>query len=359
MDRLGVKDPLARLKGKRALVIGDTGFKGSWLTQWLHLLGADVVGYGLPARGRDAHFTRLGLGKLTHHVDGDIRDLAALTKVTEKFQPQFVFHLAAQALTRLAYADPKLTFDVNVGGSVNVLEALRHTPSVRSVIYVTSDKCYRNKEWAFGYRENDELGGGDPYSASKAAAELVFSAYVESFFRNRRTLGIASVRAGNVIGGGDWAADRIVPDCIRALQRNRPITLRNPAATRPWQHVLDLLFGYLLLAVRLYETPAAFRGAWNFGPRPETTHTVKALADRIVACWGKGSVRIKTDARAPHEASLLFLNCDKARRQLGWRTRWEFDRAVAETVQWYRLVMDGTPARAATVEQIRAYRESP
>jgi CDP-glucose 4,6-dehydratase len=359
MDRLGVTAPLARLKGKRALVIGDTGFKGSWLSQWLHLLGADVVGYSLPARGREAHFTRLGLGKTIHHVDGDVRDLAALTKLCRKFQPQVVFHLAAQALTRLAYAEPKLTFDVNVGGSVNVLEALRHTPSVRSVVYVTSDKCYRNKEWAYGYRENDELGGGDPYSASKAAAEMVLAAYVDSFFRARQTLGIASARAGNVIGGGDWSADRIVPDCIRALRGHRPITLRHPAATRPWQHVLDLLFGYLLLAVRLYEQPLAFRGAWNFGPRPEATHTVKALADRIVAHWGKGSVRIKTDPHAPHEASLLFLNCDKARRALGWRTRWEFERAIAETVHWYRQVIDGTPARTVTVEQIRAYQESP
>jgi CDP-glucose 4,6-dehydratase len=350
-----VNDPLALLKGKRALVVGDTGFKGSWLTLWLHVLGADVVGYSLPAPRSDAHFNLLALGDISHHVDGDIRDLPALTKVCLEFKPQFLFHLGAQAVTRSAYEDPKLTFDVNVGGSVNVLEALRRTPSVRSAIYVTSDKCYRNKEWSFGYRENDELGGTDPYGASKAAAELVFSTYLESYFCDRKNLGIASVRAGNVIGGGDWAVDRIVPDCIRALRSDRPITLRNPAATRPWQHVLDLLFGYLLLAVRLYEKPLAFRGSWNFGPRPESSHTVKALADHIVACWGKGSVRIKRDKHAPHESSLLFLNCDKARKELGWQTRWEFDRAVAETVQWYRKVLGGAPARATSVGQIRAY----
>jgi CDP-glucose 4,6-dehydratase len=358
VDGLEVKDPFAVIKGKRALVIGDTGFKGSWLTLWLSLLGADVVGYSLPARRRDALFNRLSLGRISHHVDGDIRDLPALAKVCRRFQPQFLFHLAAQSLTRLSYEDPKRTFDVNVGGSVNVLEAARSTRSLRSLIYVTSDKCYRNQEWIWGYRENDELGGGDPYSASKAAAELVFAAYLESFFKARKTLGLASVRAGNVIGGGDWAVDRIVPDCMRALRSKRPITLRNPAATRPWQHVLDPLFGYLLLAVRLYEKPLAYRGSWNFGPRPESSRTVKALADQIVSCWGKGKVRIKPGRGAPHEASLLFLNCDKARRDLGWRTRWEFERAVAETVQWYRRVMDGESVRATTEGQIRAYQES-
>ncbi len=358
MDGLEVSDPLAVLKGKRALVIGDTGFKGSWLTLWLNRLGANVVGYSLPPRRRDDHFNLLALGKIMHHVDGDIRDLPALAKVCRQFQPQFLFHLAAQSLTRLSYEDPKQTFDVNVGGSVNVLEATRSTPSLRSVIYVTSDKCYRNKEWIWGYRENDELGGSDPYSASKAAAELVFAAYLESFFQARKTLGLATVRAGNVIGGGDWAADRIVPDCIRALQSKRPITLRNPDATRPWQHVLDPLFGYLLLAVRLYQKPLAYRGSWNFGPRQESSRTVKDLADKIVSYWGAGKVRIQPRQGAPHEASWLFLNCDKASRNLGWQTHWEFDRAVAETVQWYKRFAGGEPVRATTEEQIRAYQES-
>ena len=353
-----MSDPLAVIKGKRVLVIGDSGFKGSWLSLWLHLIGADVVGYSLPAQPREAHFNLLSLDKIIHHVEGDVRDLPALLKVTKRFQPQLVFHLAAQSLTRLSYEDPKRTFDVNVGGSVNVLEAVRSTPSVRSLVYVTSDKCYRNKEWSWGYRENDELGGRDPYSASKAAAELVFAAYVESFFRDRKTLGIASARAGNVIGGGDWAVDRIVPDCMRALRNGHPIVLRNPAATRPWQHVLDLLSGYLLLAARLYRTPMAYRGSWNFGPRPEGSRTVKALADQIVACWGSGTVRVNSGRRAPHEASLLFLNCDKARSELGWRMRWQFDRAVSETVHWYRRVIGGEPVRSTTEGQIRTYVES-
>jgi CDP-glucose 4,6-dehydratase len=358
VDGLEVKNSIAVIGGKRVLVIGDTGFKGSWLSLWLRLLGADVVGFALPAQRREDHFNLLALDGLIHHVNGDIRDLAALEKVAREFQPQFLFHLAAQSLTRLSYEDPKQTFDVNVGGSVNVLEVVRSTRSLRSVIYVTSDKCYRNKEWIWGYRENDELGGGDPYSASKAAAELAFAAYLESFFQARKILGIASARAGNVIGGGDWADDRIVPDCMRALRNGRSVTLRNPAATRPWQHVLDPLFGYLLLAVRLYEEPRVFRGSWNFGPHQESSRTVKDLADAIVSCWGKGKVRSKSQNRAPHEPSWLFLNCDKASRNLGWRTRWRFERAISETVAWYRRVLGGEPARAVSEEQIRAYQEA-
>lgn len=357
MDGLEVKNPLAPFAGKRVLVIGDTGFKGSWLSLWLHLLGADAVGFALPPKRREDHFNALGLGDLIHHVNGDIRDLSALEKVAGEFQPQFLFHLAAQSLTRLSYEDPKRTFDVNVGGSVNVLETVRSTRSLRSVVYVTSDKCYRNKEWIWGYRENDELGGGDPYGASKAAAELAFAAYLESFFQARKTLGIASARAGNVVGGGDWADDRIVPDCMRALRNRRSITLRNPSATRPWQHVLDPLFGYLFLAVRLYEKPQAFGGSWNFGPRQESSRTVKDLANEIVSCWGRGKVRIKPRARAPHESTWLFLNCDKASRKLGWRTRWGFRRAVSETVSWYRRVLGGEPARAVSEQQIRAYQD--
>jgi CDP-glucose 4,6-dehydratase len=355
VDGLEVKRPLAVMKGKRVLVIGDTGFKGSWLSFWLNLLGAEVVGYGLPPLRREDHFNLLSLGTVIRHVDGDVLDIAALAKLCDDFQPQFLFHLAAQALTRVSFEDPKRTFDVNVGGSVNVLEVARATPSLRSLIFVTSDKCYRNKEWIWGYRENDELGGADPYSASKAAAELVFTAYLESFFQARKTLGIASVRAGNVIGGGDWSADRIVPDCIQALRDGRPITLRSPAATRPWQHVLDPLFGYLSLAARLYEEPMAYRGSWNFGPREESSRTVKELAEEIVSCWGKGTIRVMVNEGGPYEASWLFLNCSKARSSLGWRTRWEFERAVSETVNWYRRVLGGEPARTVTEEQIRAY----
>ena len=248
MDRVVMRDLLAAFAGKRVLVTGDTGFKGSWLCMWLHRLGAEVTGFALPPKLDIDHFNLLRLDRVIRHVDGDIRDLPALQRAFEEFQPEILFHLAAQSLVRYSYDEPKLTFDTNVGGSINVLECVRATPSLRAVVYVTSDKCYRNKEWIWGYRENDELGGRDPYSASKAAAELVFSAYVDSYFAQRSALGIASVRAGNVIGGGDWAADRIVPDSIKSLQAHQPILLRNPNATRPWQHVLEPLSGYLVLA---------------------------------------------------------------------------------------------------------------
>ena len=254
------------LRGKRVLVTGDTGFKGSWLSLWLHRIGANVLGLALPPKTERDHFNVLGLGKVISHVDCDIRDLAELEKATADFKPEVVFHLAAQALVKHSYSNPKATFDTNVGGSVNVLELVRQSPSVRALVYVTSDKCYRNKQWVWGYRENDELGGEDPYSASKAAAEMVFSAYLKSFFETRETLGAASVRAGNAIGGGDWADDRLVPDCIRALSSGEPIILRNPAAIRPWQHVLEPISGYIRLAGQLMEEPSRYSGAWNFGP---------------------------------------------------------------------------------------------
>jgi CDP-glucose 4,6-dehydratase len=273
----------------------------------------------------------------------------------QEVQPEFVFHLAAQPLVRFSYDDPKLTFDTNVGGSVNILEAVRATPSIRALIYVTSDKCYRNKEWLWGYRENDELGGRDPYSASKAAAELVFSSYQDSFFSKRSGFGAASVRAGNVIGGGDWAADRIVPDCIRSLQNNEPIVLRNPGATRPWQHVLDPLSGYLQAAIALYHDPAGFSGAWNFGPDDSSIRSVKDLAEKIIVSWGEGRIEVSPQQNAPHEATLLHLNCDKSRQLLGWRPCWDVDRAVAETVRWYREVVAGRPVLDISRQQIKDF----
>jgi len=346
------------LKGKRILLTGETGFKGSWLCLWLSQLGADVVGFALPPKRDNDHFNLLQLGKITRHVEGDIRDLPALKRVFDEFQPEFLFHLAAQSLVRYSYDEPKLTFDTNVGGSINVLECVRTTPSLRSVIYVTSDKCYLNKEWEWGYRENDELGGRDPYSASKAAAELVFSSYRDSFFSQRDSLGIASVRAGNVIGGGDWSADRIVPDSIKALQQKQPVLLRNPQSTRPWQHVLEPLSGYLALACQLYADPKRFSGSWNFGPRAESIRTVQNLAEKIVSCWGEGEVQIAAENAVHHEARLLQLNCDKSIQGLGWTPRWDFDRTVEMTVQWYRNITDDVPARKVTNDQIAQYMES-
>ena len=348
---------LVEFKGKRVLVTGDTGFKGSWLSLWLNKLGADVVGFALPPENDGDFFKSLGLDRLIHHIDGDIRDLQSLNNVFQEFQPEYLFHLAAQAIVRYSYQEPKLTFDTNVAGSVNVLEAVRNSKSLRSVIYVTSDKCYKNKEWDWGYRENDELGGKDPYSASKAAAEIVFSAYMDSFFNEAPKLGVASVRAGNVIGGGDWANDRIVPDCVRALKKNKPIVVRNPNATRPWQHVLEPLSGYLSLALKLYDEPKLFSGSWNFGPDGKCIRTVKSLVDEIINSWGNGEVKNLDEINAPHEANTLRLNCDKSNQLLNWYPSWDFGKSVSETIHWYKDVGSNVSALDKTDEQISSYME--
>jgi CDP-glucose 4,6-dehydratase len=354
MDRL-VTEPFSIFRGRRVLVTGHTGFKGSWLSLWLHLLGAELAGYALEPEPQTNLFHMLDLASRMRHVRADIRDYDRLRAVFHEFQPEFVFHLAAQALVRQSYEQPKLTFDTNVGGAVNLLEAIRSTPSVRAVVFVTSDKCYRNKEWIWGYRENDELGGHDPYSASKAAAELIFSSYLDSFFRKNAGLGIATVRAGNVIGGGDGSRDRIVPDCMHALRNGIPIVLRNPHATRPWQHVLDPLCGYLTLAARLYENQQDYSGSWNFGPDADSIHTVREVAEKIISFRGDGRIVVQTPVGAPHEHGLLHLNCDKAQQMLGWRLRWEFDRAIEQVVRWYQEIDAGTPALEVTRSQIEAY----
>ncbi len=358
MDQMVSPSLFQRFRGRRVLVTGDTGFKGSWLCLWLHQLGAQVLGYALPPEQADDHFNLLGLENLIEHVTGDIRDLAAVQAVFERFQPEIVFHLAAQPLVRYSYVEPKLTFDTNVAGSVNILEAVRLCDSVQAFVYVTSDKSYRNNEWIWGYRENDELGGHDPYSASKAAAELVFSSYQDSFFRARPNFGAATVRAGNVIGGGDWATDRIVPDAIRALKAREAIHLRNPNSTRPWQHVLEPLSGYLLTAVNLLDQPRDFSGAWNFGPDTKSIRTVGDLAQMIVTEWGEGRVEIAPQVNAPHEARLLHLNCDKAHQLMQWHPRWDVARAIAETVGWYRGVHEGGNVLDISSRQISAYMES-
>lgn len=342
-------------RGKRVLLTGDTGFKGSWLALWLQSLGAEVLGFSLPPEERPSHFELLNLDRRIKHIDGDIRYPAALQEAFSGFLPELVFHLAAQPLVRRSYREPKLTFDTNIGGSVNLLEAARRTGSVKSLVFVTSDKCYRNQEWLWGYRENDELGGHDPYSASKAAAELVFSSYLSSF--EKELPGMASVRAGNVIGGGDWSQDRIVPDCIKALSNDRPILVRNPVSVRPWQHVLEPLGGYLLLALELFRAPERFRGAWNFGPEGESTVPVLELARKIVKHWGSGEIELCPDANAPHETGLLLLNCDKAKRELGWRSRWNADRTIEETVRWYRGFEDGESMVEMSLQQLRSYQE--
>ncbi|MEP2024109.1 MAG: CDP-glucose 4,6-dehydratase [Reichenbachiella sp.] len=343
-------------KGKKVLITGDTGFKGSWLAYWLNLLGAEVIGYALPPE--NDLFNILNLTDHITHVDGDLLDLEKLNATFQQHQPEVVFHLAAQALVRLSYDEPKLTFDTNVGGSVNMMEAVRHCKSVRSVIYVTSDKCYKNKEWVYGYRETDELGGHDPYSASKAAAEIVFSSYRDSFFKENKNIGLASVRAGNVIGGGDWAKDRIVPDCMKALENNEKIKIRNPLSTRPWQHVLEPLSGYMLLAMKQYHEPIKFSGSWNFGPDHTAIKTVEELAHTIIKNYGSGSLHINTNDSQKHEASLLHLNCDKTNFELQWQPTWSFEDTIKHTVEWYIGLNEGEDPRKLTEQNILTFSDN-
>lgn len=343
-------------RGKRVLVTGHTGFKGSWLTLLLNGLGAEVMGYALAPEYAGGHFERLGLEKQIRHVTGDVRDLDRMHQEIATFQPEIVFHLAAQALVRPSYVDPKTTFDVNIGGGVNLLEVVRTCDSVRALVFITSDKCYENLEWIWGYRETDAMGGHDPYSASKGAAELVFSSYLRSFFAKRPNFGAATVRAGNVIGGGDWATDRIVPDCVRSLLAGKPITIRSPRATRPWQHVLEPLSGYLRLGARLLESGHACDGSWNFGPHVGDVRTVLDVANAIAGQFENGFVVVDEPRDKPHEAHLLQLNSDKARQLLHWDTRWNFEQTLLATGSWYREVLvQGKSAEAVSRAQISAY----
>ncbi|MEI8011090.1 MAG: CDP-glucose 4,6-dehydratase [Candidatus Omnitrophota bacterium] len=349
-------NPLQRVfKGRRILVTGDTGFKGSWLSLWLHALGAEVTGLALPPENDDAHYHLLGLSSLIRHMDADVRDQAQVKAVFDDARPEILFHLAAQAIVRTSYREPKATFDTNVGGGVNILEAVRQSGSLRSVVFITSDKCYRNNEWTRGYTEDDVLGGRDPYSASKAAAEIVFAAYQDSFFMQKKGMGAATARAGNVMGGGDWARDRIIPDCVRSLKSGAVVTVRNPASTRPWQHVLEPLSGYLTLAAKLLEDPASFAGAYNFGPKAGSIKTVRDVVEGSIRAWGRGEYAVATELHAPHEAGLLHLDCEKAGRELGWQPLWDFDRTIIETMAWYKAVSDGKPALAMSRQQINNY----
>jgi CDP-glucose 4,6-dehydratase len=355
MGQMVTTDYLSAFKGKRIFITGHTGFKGSWLAFLLKEVGAEVLGYALPSSGKKNHFELLGLAQMIEHVEADIRDGEKLTATMIEFQPEFVFHLAAQALVRPSYSDPINTFETNIMGSVNLLEAVRSCESVQSLVYITSDKCYENLEWLWGYRENDRLGGHDPYSVSKASAEMIFSTYARSFFISRPDLGAASTRAGNVIGGGDWAVDRIIPDCIRAIELEKPIHLRNPLATRPWQHVLEPLSGYLLLALRLIEKPLAYAGSWNFGPSSKEVRTVFEVAEHLIARFGQGSIVSNASGKKHHEASLLQLNCDKAHQELGWYPRWDFARTLDMTSDWYKQIHADAEAKDVTRQQLYDY----
>jgi CDP-glucose 4,6-dehydratase len=352
----GALSNLEMFRGRRVLVTGDTGFNGSWLCAWLLELGADVSGIALPAERRE-HFDLLGLAEKISHVDCDIRDAAHVRQVIEEAQPEVVFHLAAQALVRASYSDPIGTFATNVLGTAHVLDALRHSSTLRAVVVVTSDKCYENREWVYAYRESDAMGGHDPYSASKGAAELVVSSFRRSFFdaANPR-VGLATSRAGNVIGGGDFAEDRLVPDCARTLLQGKELVLRHPQAVRPWQHVLEPLWGYMLLAARLLDSPESFSDAYNFGPSEFASITVEQIARAFHARLGTGQVRIEHDSTSPHEAQLLSLACDKARAHLGWMPALSTDETLDWTVRWYEAFRQApAQGKEMTIQQIAEY----
>jgi CDP-glucose 4,6-dehydratase len=324
---------------KPVLVTGHTGFKGSWLCTWLNELGAKVIGYSLAPPTDPNMFEALRLEKKFVHVLGDIRSAKHLELVFNQYKPQIVFHMAAQSIVRRSYREPQATFETNVMGTVNLLEAVRKTKCAKIVIVITSDKCYENRERNIGYRETDQLGGRDPYSSSKACAELVVAAYRSSFFESRGDyppVAVASVRAGNVVGGGDWGEDRLVPDCIRALSGGETILIRNPASVRPWQHVLEPLSGYLLLGTKLHENGARFATAWNFGISEKENFTVEEIVKKVIAYWGNGTYDTKLKSKEPNEATLLRLDCRKAFEILDWESAYSTDEAIRETVRWYK-----------------------
>ncbi|MBN2125037.1 MAG: CDP-glucose 4,6-dehydratase [Deltaproteobacteria bacterium] len=346
-------------RGKRVLVTGHTGFKGSWLALWLVELEAEVLGYALDPPSDPNHFRVCDLENRIRHIHGDVRDQGHLIEVFRQWRPEIVFHLAAQAIVRASHEDPTLTFQTNVMGTVNLFEAVRATDSIRVVVNVTSDKCYENQEWFWGYRESDRLGGADPYSASKACAEQVTFAYRQSYFDPSRSEGspatVLSVRAGNVIGGGDWGRDRLVPDCVRALSQGREVVIRNPNAVRPWQHVLEPLGGYLLLAGRALLEGGDLAGAWNFGPWDKGILTVRETVEALIASWGSGTFTVSRPDQAqapssPREASLLRLDWSKAQHRLGWHPRFTLPEALDATVHWYKHYYD--PRESGTVQEI-------
>lgn len=329
-------------RGKRVLVTGHTGFKGSWLSIWLQEMGAEVVGIGLDPQSERDNYTLSGIGKKIYaDLRADIRDRQQMKALFRKYSPEVVFHLAAQPLVRLSYEQPVETYETNVMGSINIMESIRENPSVRVAVMITTDKCYENKEQIWGYREDEPMGGYDPYSSSKGAAEIAISSWRRSFFNphdygTKHHVSLASVRAGNVIGGGDWSKDRIVPDCIRAIESGTPINIRNPHAVRPWQHVLEPLSGYLLLANKMWKDPVDFCEGWNFGPRAESITSVWDVATRLTQFYGRGELVDASDTDSPHEANLLMLDISKARFRLGWQPRTDIDACCRLTSDWYK-----------------------
>ena len=343
-------------RGKRVFITGHTGFKGSWLCLWLTRLGAQVTGYALEPPTAPSLFELACIEELIQSQIADIRDAETLSSAMSAAHPEIVFHLAAQPLVRDSYNIPVETYSTNVMGTVHLLDAVRRCPSVRSVVNVTTDKCYENKEWDWGYRENDRLGGFDPYSNSKACSELVTAAYRSSYFNpdeyQKHGVAVATVRAGNVIGGGDWATDRLLPDIIRSMLAEKAILIRNPNAIRPWQHVLEPLSGYLTLAQKLCEYGPAYGESWNFGPLDEDVKPVEWIVKRMCELWGRGACYEIDTGNHPHEAHYLKLECSKAHVRLGWRPQWNLEQALLSIIEWNNVLSTGGDVRNCCMEQI-------
>ena len=345
-------------KNKTVMITGDTGFKGSWLAIWLKELDANVIGISLPPKTSADNYVVCGLNEKITHIDQDIREFDLLLKIFNKYNPEIVFHLAAQSLVLESYKNPLENYSTNFMGTANILEAIRRTKSVKAAVIITSDKCYENKEWIYGYRENDRLGGKDPYSASKAACEILINSYIQSFFYEKNTVNIASVRAGNVIGGGDWAQNRIFPDCIRSLEKGKPITVRNADAVRPWQHVLEPLSGYLKLCSLLYNNGKEFVGPWNFGSSSKNIVTVKELAEEVVKQWGCGKISCENTIKKSLEAGLLNLDISKAVSYLKWQPKLNFIETVKYSIEEYQInQMTRKDIYKQRIEHIKRYME--
>lgn len=346
-------------RGKRVLMTGHTGFKGSWLSLWLQSMGAQVVGYAHAPPTVPSLFEVAEVSKDMTSIIGDIRDLEKLRSVFAEHKPEIVIHMAAQPLVRYSYIEPVETYSTNVMGTVNLLEAVRSTPSVKAVVNITSDKCYENREWEWGYRENEAMGGFDPYSSSKGCAELVTAAYRNSYFHpdkyQQHGVAIASARAGNVIGGGDWAGDRLIPDILRAITEGKPVNIRNPHAIRPWQHVLEPLSGYLQLAQKLYEEETAYAESWNFGPNDEDVKPVQWIVEKLTESWGEGASWVLDGGDHPYEAHYLKLDCSKAKARFDWHPRWHLEDTLSAIIEWHQALRDDKNMRTLSLQQIKQY----
>ena len=342
-------------KGKKVFLTGHTGFKGSWLSLWLQSMGVIVKGYSLDVNTKPALFTQANVAAEMESEIGDIRNLEQLTESIISFSPDILIHMAAQPLVRLSYQEPVDTYTTNVIGTVNVLEAARKCSNIKAIVSVTTDKCYENKEWEWGYRENEPMGGYDPYSSSKGCAELVTSAYRRSFFNGKDTASLASARAGNVIGGGDWSEDRLIPDILRAFEKLEPVVIRNPLSTRPWQHVLEPLSGYLVLAENLYNHGDEFAEGWNFGPKDEGCKPVDWILDMMVETWGGGASWRLDKNNNQHEAGFLKLDCSKAANRLKWEPKWELQETLESIINWHQNYLNGHNVKKECLKEIKKY----